>query len=340
MKSEYVIISEKKIPSGKLGVLTLNRPKLINALNITMCEVLNMQLKKWEEDPVIKAVLILGEGEKGFCAGGDVRAIYEIGREDPLEAMHFFSEEYQLNRHIYHFPKPYISFVHGICMGGGLGVSTHASHRVASDNLRMAMPETKIGFYPDVGATFFLSRLPGEIGMYLGLTGEEIDAQSALYAGLIDHIIPKKSFDKVIEALCALEAWDDTQVHQSLEKFSEKIKKSDLSKKREIIDDCFKGHTLEDLLSDLDKHHDVWSMTVLQSILSRAPTSVKITFEALRRAKRMEFNECMAMEYRITEQLVQQHDFYEGVRAAIIDKDNKPIWNPNTLDDVNGYGWT
>lgn len=341
MKSNFIIVAEKKSQNGKLGVITLNRPEAINALNIVMCETLSDQLKIWEEDSEIKAVVINAEGDRGFCAGGDVRAVYKIGQEDPLETIHFFSEEYQLNRRIYHFPKPYISFVHGICMGGGLGISTHGSHRVVSEDLRLAMPETKIGFYPDVGATFFLSRLPGEIGMYLGLTGTEINAQSALYAGLVDHMIPKKDFPNAMEALIGLEELDDTNIHKVLEKFAQKHKNSELSKNREFIDACFKGDDLDDILSQLDEHGSEWSKKILSDILSRSPTSIKVTFEALRKAKRLEFNDCMAMEYRITEQLVQQHDFYEGVRAAIIDKDNKPQWKPSSLDEVNGgYGWT
>lgn len=293
-----------------------------------MCEVFNDQIKKWEMDPEIIAVIIQGQGDRAFCAGGDVKAIYEIGREDIIEAMHFFSEEYQLNRRIHHFPKPYIALMHGICMGGGVGISVNGQFRVAATDLRMAMPETKIGFYPDVGATFFLSRCPGEIGTYMGLTGNDISASDALYAGLVDYIVEKNNFIAILDALVASEDWNPSRVHKTLEKFEIKASASQLSTKRKLIDECFSADSVEEILHALNEKNDPWCQEIGQSILKRSPTSLKITLSALRKAKKMGFNECMAMEYEMTENMLKGRDFFEGVRAAVIDKDNNPQWEP------------
>lgn len=300
---------------------------------MAMIELFNDQIKQWESDPTIVAVLIQGEGDRAFCAGGDVRAIYETGREDLLESMHFFTEEYQLNRRIHHFPKPYVAFMHGICMGGGVGVSVNGSYRVAASDLRLAMPETKIGFYPDVGATFFLSHSPGELGTYMGLSGNEISAADALYAGLIDFIVDKNEFPAISFALTQLKQWSHSDVQKTLEKFSIDHSPSFLATKRSVIDECFSKDSIQKILDALAEHNDPWCREIKNNLLSRSPTSLKLTLEALRKAKNLSFNECMAMEYGMTEKMLGLPDFFEGVRAVIVDKDNNPRWNLSGLED-------
>ncbi len=333
MSNNQVLISEVPVLAGKLGNITLNRPEALNALSMMMIELFNDQIKKWDSDPDIIAVIIQAQGDRAFCAGGDIKAIYEIGREDVDEAMHFFSEEYQLNRRIYHFSKPYIAFVHGICMGGGVGISVNGQYRVAASDLRMAMPETKIGFYPDVGATFFLSRCPGEIGTYLGLTGNDMSASDAKYAGLIDTIVDKNDFSAIYTALSQLETWNSSSIQKTIESFSVSAPSSLLSTKKDIIDEYFSGNRIQNILLALSLSEDPWCQDIQKSLLARSPTSLKMTLEALRKAKYMEFNECMAMEYGMTEKMLRMPDFFEGVRAVVIDKDNKPLWDPSTLED-------
>lgn len=333
MNNNQLLISEVPLLSGKLGKITLNRPEALNALSMTMIELFNDQIKQWESDSSVVAVLIQGEGERAFCAGGDVKAIYDIGREDLLESMHFFSEEYQLNRRIHHFPKPYIAFMHGICMGGGVGVSVNGRYRVAASDLRLAMPETKIGFYPDVGATFFLSHCPGELGTYIGLTGNEISAADALYAGLIDFIVEKNEFPAIVSALTELNSWSNADIQKTLGKFSINHTTSFIATKRNVIDECFSQDTIQLIMNALSQNNDPWCQEIHNNLLARSPTSLKLTLEALRKAKNQSFNECMAMEFGMTEKMLGLPDFFEGVRAVIVDKDNTPHWNPSGLDN-------
>lgn len=313
---------------GGIGVITLQRPKVINALNRQMCAVIDAHLQLWQADVDIKAVVIQGAGERGFCAGGDIRFVYEHGPNDIDLALDFFQIEYQMNRRLFHFTKPYIALLHGVTMGGGLGVSVHGSHRVAAKSLMMAMPETGIGFYPDIGASYFLPRLPGKSGWYLGLTGAHISADDAYYLGLVDYVIDESDFAAVIEELCAVDLSTDAhyQVSSLLKRWALPSNLSQLTLHQAEIDRGFSGGTPESIFENLRKANSPWCEKVLQVLQTKSPTSLAITCQALLQGAQLDFDQCMAMELRITEQCLHHPDFYEGVRAAIIDKDRKPRW--------------
>lgn len=287
------------------GFITLDRPKALNALNLNMIREIHQQLQHWEFTPNIHRVVILSHHDKAFCAGGDIRDIYIAHQKGNINIHPYFKEEYDLNAYIKYYPKPYIAVINGITMGGGLGISIHGSLRIAVNNLILAMPETGIGFFPDIGSTYFLSRCPNQIGIYLGLTGTRLNASEALYAGLIDQIIGEPP------AMNHLETYLD------------------------IINSCFKYNTIEEILSALLKINNPWANKIHDLLLTKSPTSLKLTLRALRKAITQDFNSCMAMEYKLACYCLENHDFFEGIRAAVIDKDQHPRWNPARLEDVD-----
>lgn len=322
---------------GNLGMITLNRPQTLNALSVEMILALDKQLKSWAQNPNIKAVIIQGAGEKAFCAGGDIRRVYEISEDYTAEPMQFFQYEYRMNHRIFQFPRPYIALVHGITMGGGAGVSVHGSHRVGAENLRFAMPETGIGFYPDIGASYFLPRCLDRVGFYLALTGNIINAADALYAGIIDAIVPQQKFDALIAMLAETKFPADAHesVSQIINQFTVEVEPSSLLLHRYDIERCFSHQSIEAIIAALQHEKTPWAQTTLTTLLSRSPTSLKVTLRELQSSMLLSFDECMQMEYRITNRFLKNHDFYEGVRAAIIDKDKSPQWQPKTLAEVH-----
>lgn len=313
---------------GSVGLITLQRPQMLNALSQAMCETIDAHLQQWEQDEKIFAVIIRGEGERAFCAGGDIRYIYDVARDNPERAMDYFRAEYQMDRRIFHFTKPYIALLHGVTMGGGLGVSIHGSHRVAAESLILAMPETGIGFYPDVGGSYFLPRLPGKSGWYLGLTGARIDAHDAYYLGLVDFIIDASDFDNVCAELCAMDLSSDAHHHVSdvLKRWQLPVNLSHLAEHQAEIDRCFSGVTLEKILEHLRNSPSAWCRDQVKILQSKSPASLLMTCKALAQGAEMDFDKCMDMELILTAECLQGHDFYEGVRAAVIDKDRKPCW--------------
>jgi enoyl-CoA hydratase len=322
---------------GALGLITLNRPKALNALTREMCVAIKVKLEDWACDEAIKTVAIRGAGERAFCAGGDIRALYNSGKEKTSGALEFYRDEYRLNAAIKHFPKPYVALLHGIVMGGGVGVSVHGSHRIGNESMTFAMPETGIGLFPDVGGSYFLSRLPGEIGMYLALTGERLKTADALYAGVLTHFIPARATE---ELLAALEGGDapDFVLHS----FAEQPGFAPLTERREDINRTFSEGSLDGIFSALDSDGGAWAKTTLDILCKKSPTSLKLTFRQIREGARLSFDDCMGMEYRMVSRVMARHDFYEGVRAAIIEKDNAPHWDPTELaqvsdTDVNAY---
>lgn len=330
-----IVFTELPGQGGNIGQITLNRPSALNALTTEMCKLLREQLVQWQADTPIKAVIIRGVGERAFCAGGDIRALYH-GKQNRAAAIDFFRNEYRMNEAIFHFTKPYIAFLHGITMGGGAGVSIHGSHRVASDNLVFAMPETGIGFFPDIGAGFFLSRLKDKMGYYLGLTGDRIGVADAKWLSLITEIIPQTKYDAVIDALIhtpfAIDA--HKSVTDILQPFTTNTQQSPLSSHQQPIIDCFSADTVEEAMLRLEENNSEWSLQITKILLTRSPISLKVTFEHLKRARTMAFNDVMQMEFNIALHFLDAPDFYEGVRAAVIDKDQSPRWNPSLLDEV------
>jgi enoyl-CoA hydratase len=311
---------------GPLGVITLNRPQALNALNLAMIQGIKSQLKHWGKSTDIKAVLVRSHSERAFCAGGDIRAVYEYKQQGRNDIANFFQEEYSLNEMIKNYPKPYIALMHGITMGGGLGISIHGSLRIAADNLTLAMPETGIGFFPDVGGSYFLSRAPGETGTYIGLTSARLEVSDAYYAKLIDKVIDHRQLDKVFNQL---QQNITTDIHSNTPPSSK------LASHRKLIDECFSANSVEEIVARLQSTSHPWADETRNALQTKSPTSLKVTLKALRLATTLNFHQCMQMEFGIATEFLKNHDFFEGIRAVLIDKDQKPAWQPNTLEQVD-----
>lgn len=328
-KQEQVIFSEHALKrSGLLGLITLNRPQVINALSTNMCQAIDDQLINWQQRHEIKFIVIRGEGERGFCAGGDIKQIYLNGIDQQAKSMEFFSHEYRMNRRIFHLSKPYITLLHGVSMGGGLGVSLHGSHVVAAENLKLAMPETGIGFYPDVGGTYFLSRARDNLGIYLGLTGNIINADSALSAGLIQYQVKLADLTNILTDLMHMDGGNEVnlQINAVLAQYALPKKASELEENASTIKQHFNFAHLKQIIISLNTQHDEFSRTTLATLKTKSPLSLQYTLAAIYAAKCLSFDQAMDKEYQLTQFFLNQPDFYEGVRAAIIDKDRKPHW--------------
>jgi enoyl-CoA hydratase len=315
---------------GAAGLVTLNRPQALNAVTHSMVCALRAQLNAWADDPAVTRVVITASGERAFSAGGDVRALYELGRAGRRDEMlQFWRDEYPLNAAIKNYRKPYVALIDGIVMGGGVGVSVHGSHRVAGDRFSFAMPEVGIGFFPDVGATWFLPRMPGELGTYCALTGERFDAADAIAAGIVTHRIPSARFPALLEGLTGT-----VPVDAVLAAFAEPAGAGKIAAKRGTIDRIFAGDTVEGILAALDREGDEWAQKTATTIRAKSPLSLKIALMQVRRGKKWDFAACMRAEFRIVSRLIEGQDFYEGVRAVIVDKDNAPAWRPASLEEV------
>jgi enoyl-CoA hydratase len=334
MPDEPEILFEHR---GAIGLITLNRPKALNALTHAMCLAMKAQLDAWVKDDAVKTVVIRGNGERAFCAGGDVRALYESGKAKTTYALDFWRDEYILDATIKHYPKPYVALIHGIDMGGGVGVSVNGSHRIAGETMTFAMPETGIGLFPDVGGSYFLPRCPGQVGMYLGLTGARLKTADALYAGIATHFVPQAKWDALIEKLAGGAAPDE-----ALNGLSDTVPDTYLAEHRKTIDRIFALDSVEAIVAALDAEGEDWTGDTANTLRAKSPTSLKIAFRQIREGAKLEFDDCMKMEYRMVNRIVTGHDFYEGVRATIIDKDGAPKWSPADLAgvsdaDVNAY---
>ncbi len=338
MNEAEIIFETLTGPHGDIGLITLNRPKMLNALNQAMCIAMYIQLSQWQQNTRIKAVVIRGAGERAFCAGGDIRSLYEL-RNEPIPDKPFFWYEYRLNHQIFHFSKPYIALLDGLTMGGGVGLSVHGDFRVGTEKLQFAMPETGIGFFPDVGGGYFLPRCPGKLGWYLALTGQSIALADAITARIVTHHIGSTDLDAFLAALVAT-PWSENltaTAEDVLRQFSTNtIADSELAIHREIIDLCFSQRSVTDILAHLQQGN-AWTQSVAQLLSTRSPTSLAVTFAQLTQGAAMSFDDCMRMEYQIALQFLRSPDFYEGVRAAIIDKDRKPKWQPATLTEVSEH---
>jgi enoyl-CoA hydratase/carnithine racemase len=315
---------------GAAGIITLNRPQALNAVTHAMVRALAEQLRAWAEDAAVTRVLIRANGDRAFSAGGDIRDLYELGRTGRrAEALNFWRDEYPLNALIKHYRKPYVALIDGIVMGGGVGISVHGSHRVAGDRFSFAMPEVGIGFFPDVGATYFLPRLPGEFGTFCALTGERLAAADAVAAGIATHRVRSAQFPDLADALCGT-----TPVDAMLAAFAEKPDQDPAVARRPEIDRLFAGDRIEDILARADQAGD-WASGVAAKIRVKSPSSLKIALRQMRRGRTLPFDECMRTEFRIVSRIIHGHDFYEGVRAVVIDKDNAPRWDPPSLAQVD-----
>lgn len=311
---------------GAIGRLRLNRPRALNSLNRTMIRAIAAALTEFERDPEIAAVLVTGEGERGLCAGGDIRMIYESGRERPEEGAQFWREEFIVNSRISAYSKPYIAIMDGIVMGGGVGVSSHGSHRIVTERTRFAMPETGIGYFTDVGATWLLPRAPGEFGTYLGLTGRDIGAAAVIHARLADSFVPSERIGELIASLSASATADD--VSAAIRAVSSEPPASALLDHLSVIDRCFAFDAVEEILAALEKDGSDFAGETLELLKTRSAISLKLTLSLLRAGRSSAtLNECLEREYAATLAMLSNPDFYEGVRAAVIDKDRNPKWS-------------
>jgi enoyl-CoA hydratase len=333
MSAQPEILFERR---GTAGIVTLNRPQALNAVTLIMVRALRQQLDSWRNDPGVTRVVITGADGRAFSAGGDLRQVYELGRSGRQdEALIYWREEYALNSVIKHYPKPYVAMLDGIVMGGGVGVSVHGSHRLAGDKFLFAMPEVGIGFFPDVGATWFLPRMPGELGTFCAVTGERVGSADAVSGGIATHRVSSADIPKLIDALC-----DAKPVDQVVAAHARAPEAGPVVSRRAVIDRTFAADTVETILSNLDREartgqpDDQWAEATAATIRSRSPTSVKLALAQVRWGRARSFAECMRAEFRIVSRIVYDHDFYEGVRALIIDKDNQPRWQPATLAEV------
>ncbi|MFD8236866.1 enoyl-CoA hydratase/isomerase family protein [Streptomyces sp. NPDC059696] len=315
---------------GRAAHITLNRPRALNALTHTMVRRIDEALNAWERDPAVETVVITGAGERGLCAGGDIRAIHDDARDgDGSASALFWREEYHLNARIARYPKPYVAVMDGIVMGGGVGVSAHGDVRVVTERSRVAMPETGIGFVPDVGGTHLLAAAPGELGTHLALTGDRIGAADAMLCGLADHFVPTAALPGLLDALAELPA------QQALARCARTPPEGVLAARREWIDSCYGAGTVEEIVRRLLAHGDPAAEEAAQTLLGRSPTALKVTLASLRRARELgRLEPVLDQEYRVSCAALETSDLVEGIRAQVVDKDRTPRWSPKTLAEV------
>ena len=326
---------------GGVATVTLNRPHALNAFTLAMYRRLDPMLRAWADDPGVHAVVVRGAGDRAFCAGGDVRAVYEAGKGISGErayTSYFFAEEYRLIRRLHHFPKPYIAILDGITMGGGAGVSVNGAYRIATEKTMLAMPETGIGLFPDVGATRFLNLCPGMIGRYLGLTGARLGAADALYCGLATHFVPRERLPGLLAALAGT-AWqagaERGQAETLLGGFAADPGDAPIRALQPAIDRVFAFDTVEAILDALSGEADDWAVQTRAGLLAKSPTSLKITLRQLVLGRGFDLEDALRLEYRMTQHAMAAHDFYEGIRAVLVDKDQKPRWQPPSLAEID-----
>ena len=316
---------------GRLGVVTLNRPKAVNALTTVMVDLMLRQLTAWAGDDDVASVLVQGSGDRGLCAGGDIVAIYEDMLHGGNRTAGFWQVEYRLNSLIARYPKPYVAVMDGLVLGGGVGISAHGNVRVVTERTRMGMPETTIGFAPDVGGTFLLSHAPGEAGTHAALTGAHLGAGDALFLGLADHFVPSNSLPGLVAAL------ENESAEDAVARYAGEPPASVLAGQREWIDACYASDDAAGIvrrLRDWEGAGKDDAVEAADTIEAKSPTSVKVTLASLRRAAALTLDEALAQEYRAGLRFLAGPDFREGIRAQVVDKDRNPRWKPATLAEV------
>ena len=331
MSQDELIVSVQ----GGLGLMTLNRPKAVNALSYNMIGLIDQALTEFEHNKDVHAVLIRGAGDRGLCAGGDVVSIHDNAiNNDLAAAVPFFREEYTLNNRIYNYPKPYIAIMNGLVLGGGVGVSSPGSHRVATDSTKLGMPEVGIGFSPDVGGTYFLAKAPRNVGNYMALTAAHVSGADAVYIGMADVRVPDARIAALVERLESITAPE--QVDEILAEYHEPGE-STLENESLWIDEAFGAATVEEILTTVEvvaaQGNEV-AQNAVKVLQRHSPTGLKVTLEAVRRDQNMEFSEVLAQDLRTTMHAMEGVDLAEGIRAQIIDKDRNPQWDPAQLTDV------
>lgn len=326
---------------NRVGYLTLNRPAGLNAITLPMVRTLHRQLQEWADDQGIVAVVLRGAGEKAFCAGGDIRSLYDSYKRGDSLHREFFEEEYALDQYIHAYTKPLLALMNGFVLGGGMGLVQGASLRVISERTRMGMPEVGIGYFPDVGGSYFLSRLPSNLGVYMGLTGNHVGAADALYAGLADYCVPYDSFAD-LERCLDQQDWSVPPRH-ALTNLLVSMGRTELPEApfktlSRAIDEHFSHDSVaairQSLAGETRAEYSEWAAETLKTLDSRSPLSMSVTLEMLRRGRERSLADCFDMELHLDRQWFDKGDIIEGVRALIVDKDKNPRWNPPTLEEV------
>jgi enoyl-CoA hydratase len=323
---------------GRIGRITLNRPAAINALDLRMIRTVAAALRDWEDDPRIAGVVLDGAGDRGFCAGGDIRVVRESALGDPRIAAVLWREEYELDALIAHYPRPVVVVMDGITMGGGVGLGAHAGVRIVTERTVMAMPEVAIGLAPDVGSALLLARAPGELGTHLALTAARIGPYDAVDCGLADHVLTASSLPSVVAALADHGQPADVVARHALtarEAGGSPGPSAELARDRPWIDACYHADTVEEILDALRRRPESGAARAVAAIESASPLALKVTLRALRAARSMTtIDECLVQDYRVSRRFLDQHDLAEGIRAAVVDKDRSPRWRPLTLGEV------
>lgn len=316
-----------------IGRITLNRPQALHALTTDMCVAMTDALTAWQDMPSVRTVMVdHAEGTRGFCAGGDIRMVAQSGRADGVAADEFFRIEYSLNNQIKHYPKPYIAIMDGITMGGGVGISVHGSHRIATDRTIFAMPETGIGLFPDVGGGWFLPRLEGELGTWLALTGAQLRSGDVKAAGIATHCVASDQIPGLKTGIL-----NGGDIDTVLARFDKPVTEPSYAPEIAIIDRCFGKDTMSDISIALNADGSAWALKQAEILTKRSPQSLAVSLRQLREGRRMtSFEEVMKMEYRLACHIIRTHDFSEGVRAVIEDKDNAPCWGALNAADLSG----
>ncbi|OBH17075.1 enoyl-CoA hydratase/isomerase family protein [Mycolicibacter sinensis] len=318
-----------RVDSG-VGLLTLNRPQAINSLTLPMVTAMTTALSTWADDPSVRAVVLSGAGERGLCAGGDVVAIYHSAKADGADARRFWHDEYLLNAQIGAFGKPYVSLMDGIVMGGGVGVGAHANTRVVTDTTKMAMPEVGIGFIPDVGGTYLLSRAPGHLGLHAALTGAPFSGADAIALGFADHFVPHDALGDFTATIVA------DGVAEALQRHAVEPPPSPLAAQREWIDECYAHDTVAEITAALAGHGSPGATAAAELIGTRSPIACAVTLESVRRAGSLAtLEDVLVQEFRVSTASLRSHDLVEGIRAQLVDKDRNPQWSPATLAEVS-----
>ena len=321
---------------GAAGVIRLNRPKAINAMTLEMSIGIDAALDKFEVDPEVALIVLEGAGERGLCAGGDIRGLWESSREGGDLGARFWRQEYVMNARIAKYPKPYIAFMDGLVMGGGVGLSGHASHRVVTDRTKLAMPEVGLGFFPDVGGTWLLSRSPGEIGTYFGLTGQTMNGPDAIHAKFADAVVPAAKWPNLRDALTKVRTGvTATEVSKLINGFATGDAAGPVAAKEPMINALFGFDRMEDIVAALKRDGSEFAQATLKTLGEKSPRGMVVTLKLLRLARKASsLEECLVREYRAALEVFRSEDFREGVRAAVIDKDRNPTWSPPRIEDV------
>ncbi|MGE5158242.1 MAG: enoyl-CoA hydratase/isomerase family protein [Gemmatimonas sp.] len=321
---------------GSAGIIRLNRPKAINAVTLEMFREIDRALDRFEADPNVALILLEGAGERGLCAGGDIRALYESSKIDGDLGKILWREEYILNARIKEFAKPYVAFMDGIVMGGGVGLSAHGRHRVVTERTRLAMPEVGLGFFPDVGGTWLLSHAPGEVGTYFGLTGQTMNGPDAIYAGFADAVVPSNRLAALRDELTKVRpGTPSSHVQGLIDRFGTGESSGPVASLRPQIDKWFGFERMQDVVAALHRDGSELAQSTLKTLGEKSPRGMVVTLKLLRLARSASsLEECLVREYRAALEVFRSDDFREGVRAAVIDKDRNPKWQPSRIEDV------